>query len=387
MMELWLKSLYPDAYRVSIESVCRWGDGFGVLVTIWETDEYRARWNVLLQMVDLEIRQKFFFDKEVKWRCVLGLENGKYLLGSYHKGSEPALVSLFQGEEKLKTISIDKGYATGVLSIDRSVEDNILIEGEYYTIEPAGGHDEYYPHGWRQEITEALEDAEGLTIPQRQICYEGGLDKKSSKHFFAYDRCLIGKYNANGELLWEQDTATTGQEKSSKLLGLAPYYLMKNDTLSTDGIWAGGKRAYADHEKGTGLYFPTLFRLSAGGTLLNFSKHLEAIPHLQSVLSIKSGKNRSCHILGETLIVGEGNGLCLVHVALVPHVVIKSVRYVNLRKDGLPPAVEADPSFCDEFISIIDVCLDAKEKKFTVFLNTRENYQSYDKIWSLAIDA
>lgn len=385
-MELCLKSLFPDAYKVSIESVCRWGDGFGVLVTIWETNEYRARWSMLLQMIDLEITQKFFFDKEVKWRCVLGLENGKYLLGSYHRGSEPALVALFQGEEKLKTISIDKGYATGVLSIDRSVDDNILIEGEYYRIEPAGSHDEYYSHGWRQEITEALEGAEGLAIPQRRICYEEGLGKDVSRSYFVYDRYLIGKYSADGEHLWEQDTALTGQERASMLLAMAPYYSMNGETLSADGIWAGGKRAYADHEKGTGLYFPTLFRLSAGGTLLNFSQHLEAILHLQSVLSIISGNDRSCHIIGETLIVGEGNGLCIVHVALVPHVVIKSVRYVNLKGDGLPPAIEEAPSFCGEFISIINVCQDAKEKEFTVFLNTREINHSYGKIWSLSVD-
>ncbi len=386
MIELDIKYWFPEAYRVSIESVCKWEDGFGVLLTIWETDVYMERWNMLIRITDGEIIEKYRFDKGIKWRCVYGFEKGRYLLGSYHRESKPAVVSLFQEDELLKTRYFDKGYATEIRFIERSVDDHILIEGEYYTIEPAGGHDEYYAHGWMHKVTEELEEVEGTINTQNQLCYEGGFHKEeASGNYFAYDRYLIGKYNSRGELLWKQDTAITGQERSSRLKSLAPYYLMREDALSTDGVWAGGKRGYADHEKGSGMYYPTFFRLTSNGTLLNFSQYLQAIPHLQSVLSIMPGKDRSCHIIGETLIVGEGNGLCLLHVELMPHVVIKSVRYINLMESGLPPTIEEAPSFCGEFISIIAVYQDTNEGKFIVFANTGKGYHTYGKVWSFLI--
>lgn len=388
MKEIELKSWFPEAYRVSIESVCRWGDGYGVLLTIWETDEYRARWNMLIQITDGEIIKKYQFDKAIKWRSVYGLGKGKYLLGSYHGESKPAVVSLFQGEELLKTRYFDKGYATEIRSFQPTVDDNILVEGAYCTIEPAGGHDEYYVHGWTHKITEDLVDAEGSTFTQHQLCYEGGQHKdgNGAGDYYAFDRYMIGKYNAAGKLLWQQDTAITGQERSSKLLSLAPYYLMKGGTLSTDGVLAGGKRGYAHHERGTGMYYPTFFRLSAGGTLLNLSKHLEAIPHLQSVLSIMSIKDGDYYVLGETLIVGEGNGLCLLQVELRPQFSIRSLRYININESGLLPTIEETPSFCGAFISVMAVHQNTKEGKFMVFVNTREGSHGYGKVWSFLID-
>lgn len=388
IMELDFKSCCPHAHQVSIESVSKWNKGFLVLLSVWETKEYRSVWQMLAQVTGLEIIKKYPLDKEIRWRCVHGLEEGKYLLGSYHRESKPAVLSLFQEGKLLKTRYFEKGYATGIRSIERTIDDNILLEGEYYTIEPAGGHDEYYPHGWTHKITKDLEDSAGSTATQNQVCFESALQNKgkSSVNYFAYDRYMIGKYNNMGELLWEQDTAITGQERSSKLLSLAPYCLSKENAPLTDGIWAGGKREYASHEKGTGLSFPTLFRLTSGATLLNFSIYLEAIPHLQSVLSIMPGPDRNCYVLGETLIVGEGNGLFLLHIELTPFVVIKAVRYLNLHGNGLPPTMEEQPSFCGEYHSVSAVYKNEEERKFTVFVNTREVYQSNGKVWSLLVD-
>lgn len=383
MMELELKSCFPEAYTVSIASVCQWEEGYGVLLTIWETDEYSARWNMLIKISGGEITHKYYFDKEIKWLCAYGLGKGKYLLGSFNRGSKPAILSLFQREKLLKTRYFDKGYATEICSIERTIDNDILVEGEFCTIEPAGGHDEYYAHKWTQKITANLEDSEGTTIVNSQVCYEEGMTLGDEEGcFFTYDQYRVGKYNNAEELLWEQDTAITGEERSSKLLNLAPYHFMREDKLFMDGIWAGGKR---NNVRGSGMYCPTLFRLSSGGTLLNFSKYLEAIPHLQSVLSIMPGMDKSCYVLGETLVVGEGNGLCMVYVDLAPHVVIKSVRYVNLHESGLPPIIDETPSFCGKFINIVAVYQEVEEERFVVFLNTSENGRCYGKVWSLSL--
>lgn len=388
-MELDFKSFYPNAHHVRIESVSKWEEGFWVLLGIWETEEFQSMWQMLVHVVGLEAVKKYPLDKSIRWRCVHGLEGGKCLLGSYHRESKPAVLSLFQGGKLLKTRYFDKGYSTGIRSIEATVDDGILLGGEYYTVEPAGGHDEYWPHDWIHLISEDFSDAEGSTITQRQLCFEAALPKKGkgSFNYFVHNQHMVSKYTRSGALLWEQDTSITGQEKLSRLLSFAPYCLVKGNTLTTDGIWAGGKRQYAPHEKGTGLSFPTLFRLSAEGTLLNFSQYLEAIPHLQSILSIKAGKDRDCYVFGETLIVGKGSGLCMLHIALMPYVEIKAVQYLNFQENSIRPIVEAQPSFCDEYLSVSRVYPNDQDNGFTVFVNTRKAYYENGKVWSLLIDS
>lgn len=387
-MELDLESCCPHAHQVSIEAVSRWDESFLVLLSVWETEEYRSVWQMLVQVTGLEITRKYQLSKEVKWRCVHGLEEGKYLLGSYRRECKPAVLSLFQEDKLLKTRYFDKGNATGIRSIERTIDDNVLLQGEYYTIEPAGSHDEYYPHGWTHKITKDLEDSAGSIITQNQVCFEETLHKngKASVNYFVHNQHVVCKYTRLGEVLWEQDTSVTGQEELFCLLSLAPYCLIRGNTPLTDGVWVGGKRRYASHERGTGLSFPTLFRLSSDGTLLNFSKYLKTIPHLQSVLSIIAGTDRDCHVLGETLIVGKGNGLCMFQVELTPRVVIKDVRYVNFQENSSHPIVGAQPSFYGKYLSINTVHRNEKEQGFAVFLNTMKTYQSNGKVWSLLID-
>lgn len=372
------RSYYPEAHHVEVVAVSEGEVGHLVLLNVWETDEYKSIRQRLVYMKALKIYKEHWLERNAKWTCVHYLEDGKYLMGGYTSDSAPAFLAFFNDGKIEKALFYDKGFSTRIDAIAPAIDGDLLLKGNYWVVYNAGGHDDHYPKPWEQKISKNGDNTEGVSLQLSDTYFEEG-----SGNYYHYQRYEVFKYDPSGKLLWDQDTSITGLEKSSFLRTIAPYFMITEDRTLSDGVWLGGRRTTEDY--GIGRSLPTLFRVTSGGTRLDFSHLFGPYPECSAVLAILPGTNRNCYILGETLIRGEGNGLFLLTLAETPFLEVKGITYFNFQEDSHLPVAEAEPSFSDKYLWVKDVF--TNKNGFTIFLNSSQG-RDRDKgsIWEITIE-
>lgn len=387
VQELDFKNHFPSANTVKVQSTSKWKNGFLVLLDIWETEHYSSQWQMLVKVVGLKITEKFTLDAQIKWKCVHGMEDGKYFLGSHYSDSRPAILSLFKKGKLLNSWEFDRGFSTEISSIAPTLDGNILVRGVYYVGQAVGGHDEYYPEPWQEKLSKEGAEIEGDAIALSDVFVEESAlgDETNAGGYFLLDRHLIKKYDKSGKQLWVHDTAITGFEKSFFLKTMAPYFRVRGESETiTDGVWLAGRRTTEAH--GNGHSLPTLFRATSGGTLLNFSQIFEAFPSLESVLSILPGADRSCYVLASTLSRGKGSGLCLIHIGVYDFQVL-GIKYINFQSNRVAPYIESEPAFFGKYLHLKQVHTTNEGDGFIIFFNAWEAGRSdTGKIWRITFD-
>ena len=247
-----------------------------------------------------------------------------------------------------------------------------MVDGDYYTIENAGGHDEYYPHLWTQKVSLDLEDVYGAeeTVKSRLLAKPESDPHSNPGDYYYIEKHIIKKYRAEGELLWDQDVAIIGEEKLFSITNFSTYFKKRGDAPESNGLSAGGRKLCDDYPYGFAR--PILFRLTSTGVILHYSSAFEPYQQLENIRAVISGLDNDCYVFGETLKKGEGNGFYLMHLGLYPMKVI-SMRYVNYSAEDLEITIEEEPLFNNVYHSIYEVYAvydqDSGAFSFTVFTN------------------
>jgi hypothetical protein len=348
-----LHSYFPSTYQVSIRSFNNCGSRYAAILDVWQTEEYRSITQYLVFIKGIEVVGRYLLPTEVKWNCMHELEEDRFLLGSHAKKEQEAFLAVFDKGKVTFVREFYKGFSTNILKFDSTIDGYILITGEFYEVVQAGSHDDYWPQPWTQKISTDFEDASGEDVTWQNrivVDYHSDPNSKTGDYFYA-DKHLVKKYNSNDKLIWEQDVSNIGEEKLFLITYIATYYKLHGEDLKTDGIWAAGRRMYAEGERGTGFSTPILFRLTSGGTIVNYTSIFKPYPDLQKVSCVVSDTNNNCFILGETLVTGKGNGLFLMHFDLSQSKV-RSVKYFNYVPQTFDLAINDHFVFCEIYHDI-----------------------------------
>jgi hypothetical protein len=348
-----LKKKFENPYAVQIVSVTSGEAIYIVLLNIWITDNYQSIEQVVVYFEGNKISAicKDIFEKGTLWKCVYGLENGKYLLGSsYSSINSGAKLGLFKEDQLLTSRIFDKGHCTEITKIESINGGAILINGNWYECVSAGSHDDFYPERWQTKILkDGLDFIEAENPVLKQSYFSESISDSNSGDFYVLESHGISKYSAEGERIWNQGLGHFGLEGLMPLNKIAPYYKTQNGITVTDGVWFFGiDYSYADRV----LEGPMFGRVTAGGTILSFTQILNDFPEIYKIYAIISGKDSNCLLIGETLRIGEGTGLFLLHVHFSNGVFSTDIQYLNWITDDLQLSISDIPSFQERYLDI-----------------------------------
>jgi hypothetical protein len=348
-----LKTEFKNSYCVQIVSVTSSDTLYIALLNVWITDNYQSIQQTIVHFKESKIVALYngIREKGIRWQCVYGLENGKYCLGSGHSSlNSGAKLGLFKEDQLLMSRTFDKGYSTEITKIESSNGGAIVINGNWYQCVPAGGHDDFWPERWQTKISkDGLDLIDAKNSMTNQSCFSASISDSNSENFYVLESHGISKYSVDGELIWNQGLGHFGMEGLMPLNKMVPYYKIQNGITFTDGVWFTGID-YTNADRA--VEDPLFGRVTTDGTILSFTRILNDFPEIYKIHAIVPGMDSDCLLIGETLRIGEGTGLFLLHVHFSNGVCVKSVKYCNLNADDLQLSISENPSFQERYLDI-----------------------------------
>nr|WP_315197444.1 hypothetical protein [uncultured Flavobacterium sp.] len=348
-----LKTEFKNPHGVQIVSVTAGDAIYIALLNIWITNNYQSIEQVVVYFEANKIVAiyKDIFEKGTLWKCIYGLENGNYLLGSnYSSLNSGAKLGLLKEDQLLTSRTFDKGYSTEITKIESTNGGAILINGNWYQCVPAGGHDDFYPERWNTKISkDGLDFIDAENPALKQSYFSASISDSNSGSFYVLENHGVSKYSVEGKRIWNQGLGHFGLEGLMSLNKIAPYYKTQNGITVTDGVWFSGiDYTYADRV----VEDPLFGRVTAGGTILSFTQILYDFPEIYKIHTIISGTDSNCLLIGETLRIGEGTGLFLLHMHFSSGFFSTNIQYLNFNTDDLQLSISDIPSFQDRYLDI-----------------------------------
>ncbi|PJJ08635.1 hypothetical protein CLU83_1921 [Flavobacterium sp. 1] len=387
-----LKTEFENPHGVQIVSVTSCDAIYIALLNIWITENYQSIEQVVVYFEGVKIVAiyKDIFEKGTLWKCIYGLENGNYLLGSgYSSLNWGAKLALFKEDKLLTSRTFDKGYSTEITKIESANGDAILINGNWYQCVPAGGHDDFYPERWKTKITKEGQDFLDAENPAlKQSYFSASILDSNFGNFYVLESHGISKYSVKGERIWNQGLGHFGLEGLMPLNKIAPYYKTQNGITVTDGVWFSGiDYTYADRA----VEDPLFGRVTASGTILSFTQILYDFPEVYKIHAIVSGTDSNCLLIGETLRIGEGTGLFLLHVHFSSGIFSADIQYLNFNIDDLQLSISDIPSFQEYYLDIKGVYPQSFKledlNEIIIFGNVNHGHnRDNGMVWSVKID-
>lgn len=388
-----LKTKFGNPHQVEIVSVTA-RDAISIaLLNIWPTDNFQSIEQVVVRFNGAKIIAiyKDIFEKGTLWKCIYGLENGNYWLGSdYSSLNLGAKLALFKEGELVTSRIFDKGYYTEITKIESSNYNSIIIKGNWYKCHRMGGHDDFYPENWQTKISKEGQDFLDTENPiAKQSCFSSSISDLNSGDFYTLENYGVSKYSKEGKQIWNQGLGSFGQEETMALNKIVPYYRTQNNRTVADGVWFLG----IDYRyTGRVVKSPLFGRVTAGGTLLSFSHILNDFPEIYEIHAIVPGSVSNCLLIGETLRIGEGTGLFLLHVHFSGGVFNTNIQYLNCNANNLQLYVSDNRSFQGCYLDIKGVYSQSYNledlNEIIIFGNV--NYlrnRDNGMVWSIKIDS
>lgn len=387
-----LKEKFKDIHHVEITGISSFDNEYAALLTIWHTEEYNSLSQQIIVFDQLQIINKYRLSKNLKWNCIYSLNDGSYLLGSkFSSLYSGAVLALLKDRTIQNSKIFDKGYATEIHTIQRDKNDTIIIKGNWYKCVPSGSHDDYYPELWQNRI--AIESSDLIEEDldesyQNTIKYSVSDSDLNPENYYVLEDFGISKYNNDDQLMWNQGPGHVGSESLQPIHTIVPFFKTQNGETIQDGVWFSG----VDHTNSDrSLSEPLFGRITAGGTLLSFKNILFNFPEIYKILAIIPGMDNNCLLIGETLIMGEGNGLCLLYNHFSDGSWYQDIKYINFSKTGLKLTVQDTPEFHNRYLNIKKICPQSEKledlKEIIIFGNASHlrNRDNGD-VWGIKIN-
>ena len=386
-----LKVKYKDIHHVEIKAISSFDDEYAALLNIWNTEEYKSLTQQIIVFNKLQIINKYKLPKNLKWNCIYRLNHSSYLLGSkfssFYSGSVLALFN----DRKIENYKIfDKGYSTEIGIIQKDRENSILIKGNWYKCVPCGGHDDYVPELWQSRITLAGTDFidEDLDQSYQSLIKTSVPDSDiNPENYYVLEDFGISKYSNDNKLSWNQGLGHIGHESLQPLNKIVPFFKTQNGQTIQDGVWFSG----ADHtHSDRSLSEPLFGRVTAGGTIQSFKHILYSFPEIYKIHTLISGMDNNCLLIAETLIMGQGNGLCLLYNHFTEGVWQQQIKYINFIETDLTLIIQDKPEFHNRYLDIKKICPQSERledlKEIIIFgnashLRNRDN----GNVWTITI--
>lgn len=390
--EINLKVRYKDIHHAEIAGINSFDDENAVLLNIWHTEEYKSVSQQIIVFNKFNIVKKYRLPKNLRWNCIYSLNDGTYLLGSKFSSTHSgAVLALFNGNAIVMSKVFDKGSYTEICTIQRDIDNTVLLKGNWYKCVPCGGHDDYVPELWQSRITtgssgfidedldESYQSVIKLSIP------DSGLNPEN---YYVLEDFGISKYSNDDKLIWNQGLGHVGHEGLQPLKKIVPFFKTQNGQTIQDGVWFSG----ADHtHSDRSLSEPLFGRITAGGTILSFKNILFDFPSIYKIHTLISGMDNNCLLIAETLIMGQGNGLCLLYNHFTEGVWQQQIKYINFTETDLTLIIQDKPEFYNTYLDIKKICPQNERfedlKEIIIFgnvshLRNRDN----GNIWSIKIN-
>ncbi|MDR7212092.1 hypothetical protein [Flavobacterium piscis] len=307
-----LKEKFKDIHHVEITGISSFDNEYAALLTIWDTEEYKSLFQQIVVFDKLQIINKYRLSKNLKWNCIYSLNDGSYLLGSkFSSLYSGAALALFKDKTIVMSKKFDTGYATEISTIQADNDGSLLIKGSWYKCVPCGGHDDYFPEPWQRKITI---ESSGFIEDDLYNSYQNSIRHSipdsdlNPENYYVLEDFGISKYNNDDQLMWNQGLGHIGSESLQPIHTIVPFFKTQNGETIQDGVWFSG----ADHTNSDrSLSEPLFGRITAGGTIQSFKDLLFNFPEIYKIYTIIPGMDNNCLLIVETLIIGEGSGLCL----------------------------------------------------------------------------
>ncbi|PKB17153.1 hypothetical protein [Flavobacterium sp. 5] len=387
-----LKKEFESAHWVQIVAITPSDTIYIALLNVWITDNYQSIQQVIIYFEESRIIKlyKNIQEKEIRWKCIFSLENGQYWLGSgYSSFNSGAKLALFKEDQLLTSRIFNKGYSTEINKIENGNNGSILINGNWYQCVPAGGHDDFWPERWQTKISkEGLDFIEVENPVIKQSYFSSSVLDSNNENFYVLENHGISKYLNEGEIIWNQGLGHFGLEGLMPLNKIVPYYKVHNGITVHDGVWFSGID-YTNSDRS--VEDPLFGRVTVCGTILSFNHILYDFPEIYKIHTIVSGIDSDCLLIGETLRIGEGTGLFLLHVHFSNGVFSTNIKYLNCNGDDLQLSVSDSPSFQERYLDIKGVYPQSSSledlNEIIIFGNV--NYlrnRDNGMVWSVKID-
>lgn len=387
-----LKTKFGNPHQVEIISVTDRDAIYIALLNIWITENFQSIEQVVVRFKGAKIVAiyKDIFEKGTLWKCIYGLENGSYWLGSdYSSLNSGAKLALFKEDELITSRIFDKGYSTEITKIERSNNHSIIIKGNWYKCHRMGGHDDFYPESWHTKISKEGEDFSDTENPVlEQSYFSSSILDSNSGGFYILESHGVSKYSVEGKQLWNQGLGSFGLEKMMSLNKIVPYYRTQNNRTVNDGVWfLGIDYTYTERV----VKSPLFGRVTAGGTLLSFSHILNDFPEIYKIHDIVPGTVSNCLLIGETLRIGEGSGIFLLHVHFSRGVFITNIQYLNCDTSDLQLSISDNPSFQGCYLDIKGVYTQSgnlEDLNEIIIFGNVDHHRNRDNgmVWSIKMD-
>lgn len=388
-----LKEKFPNAHCVQLVSVAKGTAFCFALVNVWKTDAYKSIEQVVICIQEANIKDVYSIhnpEKHTRWLCIYALDNSNYWLGSsYSSMHSGATLSLFSKNTLLKSRSYDQGHDSEIIKLEKTKRDDILIEGNWYRCIRAGGHDEFWPEKWEATISN-----EGADIPEEnnalrtQDYFPISISDCNSNCFFVIENFGISKYTITGEMLWNKGLGGIGNEKLMPLTYMAPYNTFEKKIASSDGVWFAG----LDYKNSDRYLGEALFgRITSAGHIFSLSYLFNDYPEVFKIHALVSGNNSNCLLIGETLHVGKGSGLFILHIQYSNNEYSKKIRYLNFSTDDLQLSISNKPVFEERYVDIKGVFpqhSNLEELNEIIILGNVTHLRNRDNgmIWSIQLE-
>lgn len=387
-----LKEKFKDIHHVEIAGISFFKNEYSAILNIWHTEEYNSLSQQIVVINRLKIINKYKLSKNLKWNCIYSLNDGSYLLGSkFLSLYSGAVLALFKDNAIVMSKLFDKGYATEIRTIQTNKDDSLLIKGNWYKCVPCGGHDDYFPELWQSKIT--IENS-GLIDEDLEDLYQNLIKSSipdsdlNPENYYVLEDFGISKYDNNDELIWNQGLGHTGSESLQPLNKIVPFFKTQNGEIIQDGVWFSGADL-TDSDRS--LSEPLFGRITAGGTILSFKSILFNFPEIYKIHNIIPGIDNNCLLIGETLIMGQGNSLCLLYNHFSEGIWQQDIQYINFSKTGLKLVIENKPEFHNRYLHIKEICPQSErleDLKEIIFFGNASHLRNRDNgnVWAIKIN-
>ena len=387
-----LKEKFKDIHHVEITGISSFDNEYAALLTIWHTEEYNSLSQQIIVFDQLQVINKYRLSKNLKWNCIYSLNDGSYLLGSkFSSLYSGAVLALLKDRTIQNSKIFDKGYATELTKIQAGNDNSLLIKGSWYKCIPSGSHDDYYPEPWQSKIeieSSGFIEDDLNNSNQNSIRHSIPDSDLNPENYYVLEDFGISKYTNDNQLMWNQGLGHIGSESLQLINIIVPFFKTQNGETIQDGVWFSG----ADHtHSDRSLSEPLFGRITAGGTLLSFKNILFNFSGIYKILGIFPGMDNNCLLIGETLIMGEGNGLCLLYNHFSGGSWHQDIKYINFSKTGLKLIVQDTPEFHNRYLNIKKVCTKSKKledlKEIIIFGNA-SHFRNRDNggVWGIKIN-
>ncbi|WP_348799737.1 hypothetical protein [Flavobacterium adhaerens] len=384
-----LQEVFENSHRVEIMSVTRTDTSCLALLNVWKTDKYASIEQEIVCFDGIEIVDILagITEKETRWQCIYGLENKKFWIGSTYKDyTNPAKLFLFEKEKLIKSLFFDKGYSTEIINIEPSLDESLLIVGNWYELVKSGSHDDFWPQRWETKITKEGED---YIENERPSIYRNYLpdiiSDPTSNTFYAIENYGVSKYTSDEKLLWNQGLGHVQQEGLMPINKMALFYRTQNGEIFSDGVWFSGMDHTIIDRSARNPFFG---RVTAGGTILSFTHLLNDFPEIHKIHKIISGKDNNCLLIGETLHIGRGKSMFLLYIQYSNGAFAKQIKYLNFCTNDLQLSIGDFPWFEGHYLEVKQIYPNSSHledlKEIIIFGNV-SHLKNRDKgmVWSV----